>query len=112
MSDSMRKVVEQAMDKLAASMPEPKNDPELLPTHHIPRTLSLSPKRKADELRPEHRALIGQWATVDLSDGAGVARLPIHKVSLRRDGRVRAEMWYDGLTVYREIHELRDVGVE
>ena len=126
----LREAIERAMDRLGGPPPSPKPaEPDVAREigHRVARgplpeprnrsaarpSKALSPHlqpRGADQLLPEHRALIGKWATVDLPDGAGVARLKIYTVTVRRDGRVRAEMRPpEGFTVYRTPDELRNV---
>jgi len=110
MTDAMRQQIETALDALG---PAPKSETvtrhgPVRPVRHDKPVLT---PHKSESLLPEHSALRGKWATVDLPDGDGVARLRIFAVTVRRDGRVRAEMRdpTGSRTVYRTPEELRDV---
>lgn len=114
--NDVHKAVETAFDKLSQGMPKEAPKPSAEPRYIPQRTAAtpiqhrnIAPPRAADTLQPEHKALIGQYATVDLPDGEGVARLRIYLVTVRRDGRVRAEMRNGARTIYKTPEELRDV---
>lgn len=111
-NDDLREAVERSLDGLAKALPaEPKQQPTRELSSYIPaRVGKLVPAKEPETLQPAHKALIGKWATVDLPDGEGEARLRIYTVTLRRDGRVRAEMRHGGTTIYRTPEELRNVG--
>jgi hypothetical protein len=122
MDESLHETVTRKLDALRSTADLPGNPGRPTPearkgpsephsrTNGMGRVVPVS--REVQRLTEADKALIGKYADVTDSDTGQEYRLRIYTVTVRRDGKVRAEMRNDARTFYRQPHELRNVGGE